>query len=102
MTNLCRKHDCIALRISDPPEINYPGLLTLEDPETGIRIEAPVNMDSFKENWTQWQFERTALWEALCKRSGASHLEISTEEDAPSSLIKFFGSRNLLKDRKKK
>jgi len=99
MTNLCRKHDCIALRISDPPEINYPGLLTLEDPETGIRIEAPVNMDSFKENWIQWQFERTALWEALCKRSGASFLEISTEEDAPSSLIKFFGLR---KDRKQK
>ena len=94
MTNLCRKHDVIAIRISDPPEIPYPGLITLEDPETGVRIEAPAGLESFKESWEAWQNERSVQWESQCRRSGASFLELSTASDAPSLLIKFFGSRS--------
>ena len=89
---LCKKHDVIALRICDPPELPYPGLITLEDPETGVRIEAPASLESFKESWLQWHMERQAQWETQCRRSGASFLELSTEEDAPASLLKFFGS----------
>ena len=99
MTNLCRKHDCIALRICDP-QISFPGLITLEDPETGVRIEAPAELESFKDNWTQWQNERSTLWESLCRRSGAEFLELSTEADAPSNLIKFFSSHGQLRYRK--
>jgi len=91
MGNVCKKHDVIALRICDQ-ELPYPGLITLEDPETGVRIEAPAGTDSFKESWSQWQSERSAQWEAQCRRSGASFLKLSTEEDAPASLLKFFGS----------
>ena len=94
MTNLCRKHDVIAFRVFDPPELPYPGLITLEDPETGVRIEAPAGLDSFKESWETWQNERSAQWESQCRRSGVSFLELSTAADAPSLLIKFFGSRN--------
>jgi uncharacterized protein (DUF58 family) len=89
--NLCRKHDVITLRICDPPGLPYPGLITMEDPETGVRIEAPAGMPSFREAWTQWHSERSALWENQCRRSGAAFLELTTEEDAPSSLLKFFG-----------
>jgi len=95
MGTLCRKHDCLALRICGSQEVPFPGLITLEDPETGIRIEAPSGLDSFKESWIEWHNERTTLWESQCKKSGASFLDISTEADAPSALIKFFGSRNL-------
>jgi len=95
MGTLCRKHDCLALRICGSQEVPFPGLITLEDPETGIRIEAPSGLDSFKESWIEWHNERTTLWESQCKKSGASFLDISTEADAPSTLIKFFGSRNL-------
>jgi len=90
--NLCKKHDVIAIRICDPPELPYPGLVTLEDPETGVRIEAPAGLDSFKESWLQWHDERSAQWETQCRRSGASFLELSTDEDAPALLLKFFGS----------
>jgi len=94
LTNLCRKHDCIALRICDPPDLPYPGLISLEDPETGVKIEAPAGLESFVENWTQWQNERSVSWEAQCWRSGAAFMELSTAADAPSALIKFFGSRS--------
>jgi uncharacterized protein (DUF58 family) len=93
MASLGRKHDVIALRVIDPPDLPWKGLITLEDPETGAHLEAPAGMDSFKESWLQWHKERSGLWENLCKRSGASFLELTTEEDAPSSLLKFFGSR---------
>jgi len=99
---LCKKHDVIALRICDPPELPYPGLITLEDPETGVRIEAPAGLDSFKESWIQWHEERSAQWETQCRRSGASFLELSTEEDAPSSLLKFFGSNRSRYKRRKR
>jgi uncharacterized protein (DUF58 family) len=93
MGNLCRKHDVIALRIYSPPELPWNGLITLEDPETGVRIEAPAGLDSFNESWLQWHSERSAHWASLCRRSGAAFMELSTDDDAPSSLLKFFGSR---------
>jgi uncharacterized protein (DUF58 family) len=100
MTNLCRKHDCIALRICDPVEFSFRGLITIEDPETGTSIEAPAGLDSFRESWAGWQNERSLVWESSCKRSGVSFLELSTEADAASSLIKFFSSRGQLRRRK--
>jgi uncharacterized protein (DUF58 family) len=100
MTNLCRKHDCIALRICEPPEISFKGLITIEDPETGISIEAPAGLDSFRESWAGWQNERSLVWESLCRRSGAAFLELSTSADAAPSLIKFFSSRGQLRQRK--
>jgi uncharacterized protein (DUF58 family) len=93
MASLGRKHDVIALRVVEPPDLPWKGLVTLEDPETGTHLEAPAGMDSFKESWLQWHKERSGLWENLCKRAGASFLELTTKDDAPSSLLKFFGSR---------
>jgi uncharacterized protein (DUF58 family) len=102
MGTLCRKHDCLALRICGSQEVPYPGLITMEDPETGIRLEAPAGLDSFKESWETWHNERTTHWESQCKKNGAAFLDISTEADAPSTLIKFFGSRNIGQYRNRK
>jgi uncharacterized protein (DUF58 family) len=98
MAALCRKHDVIALRIVDSPDLPWQGLITMEDPETGVRLEAPAGSESFKERWSQWQKERSDNWENLCRRAGASFLEITTETDAPSSMLKFFGSRGFSAD----
>ena len=95
MAYLCRKHDCLAVRLSGSTKLPYSGLITLEDPETGVRIDAPAGLNSFKEGWTLWHEERTSRWEAMCKKSGAAFLDLSTEADAPSTLIKFFGSRSI-------
>jgi uncharacterized protein (DUF58 family) len=91
MAALSRKHDVIALRICDPPDLPWPGLITIEDPETGVRIEAPAGMESFKDAWEEWRDERSTHWKSLCKRSGASYLELRTDGDTPAELLKFFG-----------
>jgi uncharacterized protein (DUF58 family) len=101
MINLCRKHDCIAIRVNDPASLPYPGLITMEDPETGVRIEAPAGMEAFNDSWSTWHNERLIQWASQCRRCGASFLELSTEADAASSLIKFFGSRNQRRQQKR-
>jgi uncharacterized protein (DUF58 family) len=101
MGNLCKKHDVIALRICSPRELPFEGLITLEDPETGLRLEAPAKLDSFRESWAHWHKQRGAHWESLCRKSTAAFLELSTEADAPSSLIKFFSRQGQFKYRKK-
>jgi len=102
MGSLCRKHDVIAIKISDPEELPFNGLITLEDPETGVRIEAPTGLDSFKGSWANWLEEKSAHWELECKKNGAAFLKLSTEADATSALIKFFGSRTMSKYRNRK
>jgi len=99
MGSLCRKHDVIAIRINDSKELPFPGLITIEDPETGVHMEAPAGLDSFKESWATWHEERNALWESQCRKCGASYLDLPVEADAPSVLIKFFGSRTKSKHR---
>jgi len=103
MASLCRKHDCLAIRINSSQNTPFPGLITLEDPETGIRIEAPAGLESFKESWENWHNERTILWESQCRKSGAAFLDITTGTDVPTALKKFFGSRTIsqYKQRKK-
>jgi uncharacterized protein (DUF58 family) len=90
--DLSRRHDVISLRISGPLDREMPGsgLLTLEDPETGLRLRAPSSFPSFKSAWASWHEERARLWEAICRRSGAAYLELSTADDAPAALMRFF------------
>ncbi|MCL2196142.1 MAG: DUF58 domain-containing protein [Treponema sp.] len=102
MGNLCRKHDVIAIRISDSKELPFPGLITLEDPETGVHMEAPAGLDSFKESWSEWHREKSTWWESQCRKCGASFLDLPIDADAPSLLIKFFGSRSKTKHRSRK
>jgi uncharacterized protein (DUF58 family) len=93
--DLSRRHDVIALGITSPLDGEIPdgGLVTLEDPETGLRIRAPTSFPSFRGAWAAWHEERRRLWEAICRRSGAAYAELSTAEDAPAALLRFFKGR---------
>jgi uncharacterized protein (DUF58 family) len=92
--DLARKHDVIALRLSDPLDDDIPdmGLIPIEDPETGLRVQAPTGFTSFREAWKDWHGERAKLWLSLCRRAGAVPLELSTAEDAAAVLFRFFGA----------
>jgi uncharacterized protein (DUF58 family) len=93
--DMARKHDLIAVKIGSPYDRDIPGagLVTLRDPETGVTIRAPSSFAGFRSSWAAWHEERRRLWAAICKRSGAAALEISTSDDAGASLLSFFGSR---------
>ncbi|GHV75357.1 hypothetical protein AGMMS49942_01780 [Spirochaetia bacterium] len=93
--HLCAKHDVIAIGITDPLDAEIPnlGLLTMGDPETGAVLHAPTGFPSFRSAWAEWHGDRTTLWKSLCRRCGAAYVELSTAEDAPTVLTRFFGGR---------
>ena len=95
--HLCSRHDVIVIGITDPLDRDMPnlGLLAMEDPETGAALHAPTGFPSFRSAWAEWHNDRTRLWKALCRRCGAACLELSTAEDAPAALTRFFGGRRL-------
>jgi uncharacterized protein (DUF58 family) len=92
---LSSRHDVIAVRISGPLDEDLPnlGLITLNDPETGVRIAAPTGSVSFRNAWFQWHQDRAELWQKLCRRAGASHLVVPVTSDPATALTRFFGRR---------
>jgi uncharacterized protein (DUF58 family) len=93
--DMSRKHDVISIKISGPIDKEMPrsGLLTIEDPETGLKLRASASFSSFRSAWASWHEERTKLWEAICRRQGTAYLELSTADDAPAVLMRFFRGR---------
>jgi uncharacterized protein (DUF58 family) len=94
MANVSRRHDVIAIRICSPVEKEIPlaGFFTLEDPETGMTVHSPA-FSGFRSAWTDWHGDRQQLWEAICRRSGAAYLNLSTEDEASAALANFFKNR---------
>ena len=99
LTDMCARHDCVVIRISDPAEtkISDVGLVCMEDPETGLRIEVPSGAPSFQEAWINWHKQRASSWAGLCKKCGAAGMELPVTADPASELQKFFGSRSARK-----
>ncbi|MDR0383405.1 MAG: DUF58 domain-containing protein [Spirochaetaceae bacterium] len=89
------RHDFIAVRISDPLDYEFPGLglLTVEDPETGMTIQAPTGFSSFRRAFRKWNEEQAAAWRDSCRRLGIARLELSTADDAHAALKAFFQGR---------
>jgi len=90
-----KRHDLIAINLSDPREINLPkiGLLELEDAETGKRITVDTSNEMFlreykakKENW-QNNLDRIFI------KSGVDHIYVSTDKPYIIPLIQFFKKR---------
>ena len=96
LSDLGRRHDVIAVRVSDPTEGDMPdlGLIPIEDPETGLRLSAPTSSASFRSAWSQWHKERSDLWLNLCRRAGVASLELPVNTDAAMALTHFFGGRS--------
>jgi uncharacterized protein (DUF58 family) len=93
--SLCRNHDVIALRMGSPTDTEMPnlGLVTLEDPETGLVLQGLTGFASFRAAWAEWHGERARFWRRVCRRSGAAYLDISDADDVSAVLIRFFRGR---------
>ncbi|MDR0723340.1 MAG: DUF58 domain-containing protein [Treponema sp.] len=95
--NLCRKHDVIALMIEDPLDRDMAGmgLISLEDPETGLAYQVPGSFPGFCSAWSAWHDQRYQAWQKICRGCGAAFMHISTEDDVSAHLIRFFGNRRI-------
>ncbi len=92
---LARKHETIALQISDPLEMSLPkaGKVVLADPETGWEVLVNTNNANLRmgyEKLMRRQFEGVA---ATCKKHAIDHAQLFTDRDRLHDLHRLLKKR---------
>ena len=90
-----RKHDVIAVTITDPREEDLPpiGLLDLEDAETGERVLVDASDRRTRERFRIWAAGRRAARETLFRANAIDNLELFTDRSYDAPLVRFFHKR---------
>jgi uncharacterized protein (DUF58 family) len=90
-----RRHDLIAIRISDPREEDLPavGLLELEDAETGERLLLDTNSAAVRQAFRAAAEQRRAALIQLARQARVDVIEVSTDGRHLDALIRFFRLR---------
>jgi uncharacterized protein (DUF58 family) len=90
-----RRHDLVAVRLTDPREEDLPavGLLELEDPETGQQILVDTDNASVRAAFHQLAEQRREALRELNRRAGSDLFEASTDGGHLDALLRFFRAR---------
>ncbi len=88
---LALRHDVVAVRLTDPLELELPdlGLLTLRDPETGEQLLVDTHSPAFRRRFAALAAERDAELRQALARAGVDTLELSTNDDLAKALLRF-------------
>jgi len=92
---LGKRHDLIAVSITDPREISMPdiGLIQLEDAETGEMITIDTGSRSFRNRYNELGNSRMEELKKLFRSMDIDHIDIRTGEDYVFNLVRFFRNR---------
>lgn len=87
---LARRHDVVALRITDPREAELPGVggIYVEDAETGEQIFVDTDDTGFRARLQAAAEEHRAVLEARTRKAGVDLHEIGTDEDLVRALVR--------------
>lgn len=90
-----RRHDLIALIVSDPREHQLPdvGRLTLEDAETGAQIELNTSDPAVRRGYAELAASRRKTLLRAIRSAGLDLLDLSTDQPYLPPLLGFFKSR---------
>jgi uncharacterized protein (DUF58 family) len=90
-----RRHDLIAVRITDPREAALPpvGLLELEDAETGARLLLDTGSRQVRQAYAAAAEGRREALRQLCHSARVDLVEVSTDGGHLDALIRFFRLR---------
>jgi len=92
---LKRRHDVIAVKVSDPREAEIPdvGLIQLEDEETGEQLLVDTSDQSFRENYAKVVNEEEKRLNHLFNKNRIDVINISTDKSYELPLKRFFKIR---------
>ena len=92
---LGRRHDLIAVSISDPSEGSLPavGLIELEDAETGERIVVDAGSAAVRRQYEYLARARAGRLRELFRSAGIDHAELVSGRDHVKDLVRFFRTR---------
>ncbi len=95
LRTVARKHDVVAILVSDPREMELPdsGLLAVEDPETGVRGVLDAGSRKVRAAYEAFAVKRRAAIRETVRKTGVDLLELNTGEDYEKPLVRFFQER---------
>ncbi len=90
-----RKHDIVALRVSDVRETDIPnmGLMKVYNKETGNRMWIDTSNRKVRENYKKWWIEQDKYLSTLFLRSGVDSAHFKTDQDYVKPLVNLFKRR---------
>ncbi len=90
-----RRHDLVAVRLSDPRERELPplGLVELEDPESGERLVVDTSREAFRAAYRGVNDRRRATLDRELRRSKVDVIDIETGRPYVQPLMRFFQER---------
>jgi uncharacterized protein (DUF58 family) len=96
---LAIKHDLVVIHLSDKREAKLPkmGIIPVFDKEARKTIWINTSSSEFRKGITEkFNLSKKQLQD-ICKKSNSSYLQIFTDEDYVTKLIKLFQIRNIKK-----
>ncbi len=92
---LGKRHDLIAVSITDPREIRMPnvGLIELEDAETGEQVIIDTGSLSIRKSYEKLGVARLEKLKEMFRSMDIDHIEIFTDRDYVRDLVRFFRTR---------
>ena len=95
LSMLSQKHEVIAVRLSDPREIELPdvGMVVMEDAETGEQIFVDTHDAKFRKRFTDAVQKREEELRGAFKRTGVDVMSLSTQDDLVKSIVRFAKQR---------
>ncbi len=95
LNRLSRRHEVIAIRLTDPREHDLPdvGPLIMEDAETGEQLYVDTRDKAFRQRFRDAATRRDEALRTSFMRAGVEAVEMSTDEDLVRSIVRLAGSR---------
>lgn len=90
-----RRHDVIALTITDPRELELPnvGILELEDAETGEKIQIDTKVRRVREAFQRLASEKAQQKSRILRSANVDTIDVFTDKPYIEPLLKFFRMR---------
>jgi uncharacterized protein (DUF58 family) len=89
--HLSRRHEVLAVRLSDPFDMELPdlGFIVMRDSETGEQLLVDTHDRRFRRRFAAIAQDREAVIRGGLQHAGVDALELSTEDDLAAALIRF-------------
>ena len=90
LRRLAARHQVLAVEITDPRELELPdvGLITLIDPESGLRREVATGSRELRERFAAAAAEQRRQVRQALNRAGAIHLPLRTDRDWVADIVR--------------
>ncbi|HEX5808115.1 MAG TPA: DUF58 domain-containing protein [Anaerolineales bacterium] len=96
---LNQHHEVIAIRLSDPAEMDLPdvGMLVMEDAETGEQLYVDTHDRKFRARFQSAMQQRESELRQAFKRAGVDMLPLSTNDDMMRAIVRFVEQRKQMR-----